>query len=343
MSEKPYISQPSGIQSSAPHYRMTAESLKQDYDRGLITTAGYIHYYIKAKRKDGWKLRIKSVSQFCKELGITRPAFYRAKAHLISNNLLAEEILGGLDLWVPIVQAIDPDENVTGIVTDVTLTGQSVTQPDTLDRERYTVSHERYTDPPETQAEQASCKPSDLLQISHRSFSLSPEERELIDFVQRKLRNTEGIRDLRAYAIAILEKDRDHWQNEFEREQQKADLPPPPPRPVEKISAEPEETPAMKLERYKVQWTIPACRPGIRKAIAAHPEWNITLDQIQGHLPEAAHEHQHDDRDPRRALPNGSPPGRAVPPSRSRPTRDSRPDALHQSAPAIGGEAQWLT
>ena len=320
---------------------MTAESLRQDYDRGLITIAGYIHYYIKSKRRDGWKLRVKNVSQFCKELGITRPAFYRAKAHLISNKLLAEEILGGIDLWIPIVQAIDPDESVTGIFTDVTPTGHSVTQPDTQSRERYTESRERYTDPPQTQTEQAPCKPSDLLQISHRSFSLSPEERELIDFVQRRLRNTEGIRDLRAYTIGVLEKDRDHWQAEFDRSKQKVDLPPPAPPPVEKKSVEPAaETPAMRLERYKVQWRIPACKPGIRQAIAAHPEWNISLDQLQEHLPKA-HEtnHQHDQRDPRGAIPGDPATDRGSPPSRSGSASDSRADAIHQSASAIGGTA----
>ncbi|MGB3493893.1 MAG: hypothetical protein WBA57_14280 [Elainellaceae cyanobacterium] len=155
-----------------PHYRLTVGDLRQLYDSCLIPAPAYLYLYLKVTRKDGWRLRVKNVSQFCKEIGMKRSTFYKAKAKLIDAGLICEEIIGSLDLWV------------SPLETGVTF-GDSVSHMlDTESRMLDTESHMRDTHPPQKQSEQESCNSTDLSQISYRSFSLAhppPTEREPVE------------------------------------------------------------------------------------------------------------------------------------------------------------------
>jgi hypothetical protein len=40
-----------------------------------------------------------------------------------------------------------------------------------------------------------------------------------------------------------------------------------------------ELTPEQRLAKYQAMWQAPVCRKGIKEAIAAHPEWGLTIDK----------------------------------------------------------------
>ncbi|MEP0910871.1 hypothetical protein NDI45_08070 [Leptolyngbya sp. GB1-A1] len=217
-----------------PCYEMRYETLYRDYKAGFISAAGYLYYYIKTQRRDGWKLRIKSVSQFCKKLRIGRSTFYKAKAALIAGGWLQEEIIGSLDLWVPTDKGVTVEDAPVPVSTN----GRTLsTNGCTLSTIGNTQSTNGRTDTPQTQTEQASCNSTDLFSDPFSDLSLSPPptpERELLDFVIRRLKGTELIRNERAYALKVIERDRAHWEEEYRKHQQRTaqtDLPPPVPPP----------------------------------------------------------------------------------------------------------------
>jgi len=84
-----------------PHVRLTAEELKEDYKLGLMPAHTYLLYLIRSLRRDGHKLVIDCVEEFCKEWEIPSRSFYRAKNLLIQKGKLKEQIKGRVDLWVP--------------------------------------------------------------------------------------------------------------------------------------------------------------------------------------------------------------------------------------------------
>ena len=77
-----------------PYYRLNAQTLRQDYELGLITATGYLYYIVKVSRKDGWLFAIDDVTTFCKEWGLKRATFYDAKAKCVTLGLLKETIKG---------------------------------------------------------------------------------------------------------------------------------------------------------------------------------------------------------------------------------------------------------
>jgi|GEM_PF-3772977 hypothetical protein len=56
-----------------------------------------------------------------------------------------------------------------------------------------------------------------------QTLSLPPTERELVDFVIRKLNTVDGIKHPRAYALACLQRDRAHWEEAFQKSRQRLD------------------------------------------------------------------------------------------------------------------------
>ncbi|NJO85310.1 MAG: hypothetical protein HC818_00095 [Synechococcaceae cyanobacterium RM1_1_27] len=86
--------------STIAHYRVFAQDLKEQYQKGFLTASGYLFFLIKSLRKDGWKLVIGSIDQFCKEWGFARRTFYRAKAQLLGEGMIDFQIEGTISLWV---------------------------------------------------------------------------------------------------------------------------------------------------------------------------------------------------------------------------------------------------
>lgn len=92
-----------------PHLRLTPAEVKALWELGEYTPKGYLHHLILAHRKPGWPWKINNVSQFCRDWGFPRRTFYRAKAALVSDGLIEEEIIGTIEL-----KAISTNVCVTG-------------------------------------------------------------------------------------------------------------------------------------------------------------------------------------------------------------------------------------
>lgn len=90
------------ISKRQPELRLNPQELKQLYNNGegIFTSHAYLYCLIRALRKDGWKLHIPKVSDFCKEWGFSDRSFYRAKNKLLSIGVLKEKIHGPIDLWI---------------------------------------------------------------------------------------------------------------------------------------------------------------------------------------------------------------------------------------------------
>ena len=83
-----------------PHLRLTPAEVKFLWEEKQYTPQGYLYHLILAHRKPGWIWRIENVSQFCKDWKINRRTFYRAKAALINEGRIEEEIFGAIKLKV---------------------------------------------------------------------------------------------------------------------------------------------------------------------------------------------------------------------------------------------------
>ena len=83
-----------------PHLRLTPAEVKSLWEEKQYTPQGYLYHLILAHRKPGWIWRIENVSQFCKDWKINRRTFYRAKAALINEGRIEEEIFGAIELKV---------------------------------------------------------------------------------------------------------------------------------------------------------------------------------------------------------------------------------------------------
>ncbi|MEM0978643.1 MAG: hypothetical protein AAGH78_00075 [Cyanobacteria bacterium P01_H01_bin.58] len=85
---------------TSPHLRLSPPEVKGLWELGQYTPKGYLYHLILAHRKPGWVWRIDNVSEFCREWGFARRTFYRAKAALIDESLIEEEIFGAIELKV---------------------------------------------------------------------------------------------------------------------------------------------------------------------------------------------------------------------------------------------------
>jgi hypothetical protein len=84
--------------TEARHICLTPLQIKTLFDTGHLRPSGYLYLLLGSLKKHGWQHRIESVEEFCNEWGFSRSAFYRAKAKLTLQNLLQEDILGGVIL-----------------------------------------------------------------------------------------------------------------------------------------------------------------------------------------------------------------------------------------------------
>ena len=74
-------------------YKMTIEKALEGYSQGLLTATGLVHLYFEIKLKYGWKSRYKP-ADIIAELGISKPAFYKAITKLQTLGMIAIEIHG---------------------------------------------------------------------------------------------------------------------------------------------------------------------------------------------------------------------------------------------------------
>jgi len=84
-----------------PHVRLTVNDLQQQYRMGMLTVKGYLYNWLLASRKRGWKLRT-TVREFCRELGVSKSAFYKAIAELRAEpqSDFRFEVRGEIVLWI---------------------------------------------------------------------------------------------------------------------------------------------------------------------------------------------------------------------------------------------------
>ena len=77
----------------AQFYKMTIEKALEGYSQGLLTATGLVHLYFEIKLKYGWKGKYKP-ADIITELGISKPAFYKAIAKLQTLGMISIEIHG---------------------------------------------------------------------------------------------------------------------------------------------------------------------------------------------------------------------------------------------------------
>ena len=97
---------------ASPHLRLTPQEVKTLWEKGQYTPKGYLYHLVLAHRREEWAWKINNVSEFCREWGFVRRTFYKAKAALIDEGLLSEEIEGSFEL-IP-HRCAPPDTPVPG-------------------------------------------------------------------------------------------------------------------------------------------------------------------------------------------------------------------------------------
>lgn len=84
-----------------PGLQLTPAQVLANWQQGFYTPTGYLYHLVLALRRQGWWLRIDNISQFCRQWEMNRRAFYRAKAQLLLDGRLEENIDDAIDLRVP--------------------------------------------------------------------------------------------------------------------------------------------------------------------------------------------------------------------------------------------------
>lgn len=281
-----------------PHYRLTAKQLRQDYDRGLITAAGYLYYIVKVSRRDGWAFAIDDIAAFCKAWGLKRATFYDAKAKCVTLGLLKETIQGRVILQAGgSITPIHPD--ILGVefsTHDGNPTGAGILDANPEFRiECRNFGHESGI----LDSDTLETKTPRSFGDSYRSFTdlnsdlsqphppqTAPEretefnEEELIEFVIKDVdrtinREKKVVAAVRPYAKKCLRDDRDYWVKRYQEHLKRQ-------AEIESSAAPPStlfepETNAERRERLLKMWAVPGCRVGIKKAIAASPELKLEI------------------------------------------------------------------
>jgi len=252
---------------SEAHVRLTPDEIKELWEMGRLTSTGLLYLLIRASRRDGWKFRIDNVRQFCKDYKIPKTSFYRAKATLIKEGVLLEEIHGAVDLWIPsdVVQfpaTIPAKEKCPKLeLVDQIRESENQIEPSAFQiRESSTTQN---------LAAVESCEPSRSLTNLNRSFSEATDpkpEREiqqadptqddepLIEWIGKQSKTA---RNPRAYALKCLNTDRPYWEKAY-REQleskSRAIVPPPRSTAEELYFPQPDLTNSELLDRYQGMW-----------------------------------------------------------------------------------------
>jgi len=228
---------------TTPHSRLTAEEVRENWLNGDHSASGYLIALLRALRKDGWKLMIKSVDAFCAQWRISRASFYRAKRRLVEQGRIGECIRYGLVLWVigkskETQLEEDSEDTETPETSSIFLCEEDClntnaeclnAESEYLRTESECLNLENSTDLKPTHHAQSEAS-STLDQLSNNSLSHShpprgfhPEretpkvsDSQLIKFIQSKLSRSTAIKNSpRAYAIGVLKQDREFWQEEF--------------------------------------------------------------------------------------------------------------------------------
>ena len=120
---------PSRRQKS-PHLRLSPPEVKGLWELGHYSPKGYLYHLILAHRKPGWTWKIDNVSQFCKDWGIARSTFYKAKGALVAEGLIEEKIIGSVELTVISTnECTQPETGVSEARLAVSDGGQGVSDP----------------------------------------------------------------------------------------------------------------------------------------------------------------------------------------------------------------------
>jgi hypothetical protein len=162
------------------HVRLTASEVKELYLAGYLPGHTYLDLLLRALKAPGWANNIDSVTDFCEKWGINERAFYRAKARLVADGIMTEEIKGVVRLTMH--SNVAPDRSVSTPVRSVSTPDRSVSTPDrsvstpdrsvsTPDRSVSTPDRSVKIDPQNPIEISGSGDSPDLYQISINSYS----------------------------------------------------------------------------------------------------------------------------------------------------------------------------
>lgn len=317
--------------SSIPHKRLTADQVKRNWLLGDYTASGYLYHLIGALRKDGWPLLIDNVDEFCQEWEISRRSFYRAKAKLIVQGRINEEIIGKVKIWIndqPTIVPFHEDgddsdcakfgtvsdtsgipcakfgtaSDTSGTTTEVKPLSHNQLQisPDLLQINSSSFPSKRETNQNFVQKEKIEeqavlfgqkdqIQPNYLEQnivTDWDKFSAPGRDPSFFEFVLRRVAKFENPvpADPKCTAEGWIQKQGHilypeylEWKAKQHQAQERQRLTQVQPSLAPEPEGQPEETLEKRLVRYQHQWSIPACRPGIQKVIAQHPEWGIFI------------------------------------------------------------------
>lgn len=116
------------------HYRMTQADAIAQYKDGLISSMALIYYYLKIKLAPDWKMTLHQRS-VCKELGISKAAFYKGIQRLKDKGLIDWEAPNGV--VVSFVQSEDTCDQSKTVEQSTNACDQSETveqNEDSLDK-----------------------------------------------------------------------------------------------------------------------------------------------------------------------------------------------------------------
>ncbi|NJR70021.1 MAG: hypothetical protein HC771_16280 [Synechococcales cyanobacterium CRU_2_2] len=90
----------SNRQKTEPHARLTVADVKQGWLDGYFSGPGYLSLLFRSMKAEGLPIYIGNVAQFCQKWEIGERRFYRAKAKLVEQGSLEEDIQGNLVIWM---------------------------------------------------------------------------------------------------------------------------------------------------------------------------------------------------------------------------------------------------
>lgn len=255
-----------------PHARLTLEEVKDLWRSGALRASGYLYLIIKAQRRNGWRFRIQSINEFCKEFEIGRPTFYKAKAKLIHEGKMQEDISGTVDLWIP-----SNDYDIS-VLDPVSPNGDTDTVTVSLNVDSVSPNGDSESPIGDSQSPNGDNDPiksfdfieswrsyrslTDLLQIS-----LSQEqESEIENLIKFVASCNPGVRSPRPYSRKALDSDFHHWLNRYEQSlktREEINVPPRAAPVVENFSAL-----EMEIRQVEREWAIATGNTRHRQAIA---------------------------------------------------------------------------
>jgi hypothetical protein len=169
----------SNRQKTKPHARLTVADVKQGWLDGYFSGSGYLSLLFRSMKAEGLPIYIGNVAQFCQEWEIGERRFYRAKAKLVEQGSLEEDIQGNLVIRI-ISKKRDRLYDDTAVSNSDTAVGNSDTAVSQFD----TAVTATPSNLPQDSCSEAS---PDLIQISNNSLSqpTDPPERDSDNFSKK--------------------------------------------------------------------------------------------------------------------------------------------------------------